>query len=1469
MKKFSIIFAIFLVSCGGGGGGSDQSIPSTPLPKVNLSADPSSVLLGDTSSLTWSSSNTSSCSSSWTSQTSTSGSEVITISSTGNNSFSISCSGNGRTGSASVIVEGFRNTEGVIVDGYVSGAEVCIDKNENWSCDTDENSTTSDNNGAFSIKYDNGNLISIGGTDLDSQILLENFLITHDLSGHSEFKAVTPVTSIAAFMADSSEINSVLGIDESIDVSTFDPVANKGDGGINDYLYEKGNQLTILAFALQNITNNLNTTTETTQDYFRAISEEIEKEYTETSTKVDIETNAFVSKVLDNVSILKSLTIDESAKSDTAKALSGVMPIIEVKSSSELTAAVIRFAISTLQNDIKAISDGSASDEIITSYTTDILNYIAEDQDLDPDEIAPNINAINDSVNTFEDSSVTINVLANDSYVTTAPINITAMNGSNGLTYIAESIPYQITYTPDSDFNGMDTFSYTITQGEKTSSADVNITIEAVNDAPSIDIASTIEVLENETTVTTVSISDLDGDTLTLNLDGTDADSFNLSSENILTFKEPPDYESKNSYSITLILTDGLETVSKNITILIIKEGSNLFFGEVIDGYISGAEIFIDQNFNFKKDDGEFTATTLSDGTFIIDVDDSLLYECLENRPIVANVPVGAIDSTLGVVEQAYQMVLPSISDTGNETIVISPFTSLFAAAILSAKESIDEELTLEEGCESAGDNLAAQISSKITDLKSSIENNFGITYDQLISDFIENPSDGVNELIAQNIAKLLPYLQIIDDQVSDSLSTTFEKDIRANVSLSEDALGIIFGGEDYEKLPLNFYSNYSTSPNSEGWYRSESLEASGAFISKDGILSRADCSESDTELCNITDLSLKNIANASTLFNKASSFSKNSPIDFDNLGISDGSLSVSSSISSAWRDGSEGWKNPGDRSRECQKNEGIQFTSNSEDAYSTQFFYSNYSQGFEKSDCDEVRHYYTPILNASTFVIDASDSLGAQYYIFDVLRSGVSSFLPYDFVDNSVNINPELVVKDIAVLPRMFADLHEIRSLFKGDDYILFGYDKDGELNSYFEAGTNPSNDMFWSYKDNAERIYGQPARTAFFNKLQENTNFTEDFYGNNIPLNNTVIGRIANSYIEISDYTDSQEISLQITPTYDHDSKILDYSLVGSLDLENIHDFIENGINGNPLSAKIWFNPDGSIVSSVPIKLYLYQGEDTNADPGEGFFEIEFNLDVESYVSGEDVRYEASQLWTLAEGSSIKVSFTSDGVTLSKDIINIDKDVISLSDANTGDLSDSLDDYIKEPANLDIKLLNLINKISEEIEGVKSFFTDGGSYTFMLDLDSGGHSIVAFNRNIVHKITGTFVTESSPEYAISVNDLIINENDSKDICFKRPEAGDLSDTSLSLSFTQVERPGKGGLSDDFSLSSTDVIFEEGDLESCVEFTALSDTHFDWAHDIYLNISNPTNGQPLARSRMKITILDLYFPNRIDWRRK
>ncbi len=572
MKKhfFLVISIVFLSSCGGGGGGSSQT-PSDPLPSISFSASTTEVVIGNDAVLNWSSVNASTCSASgaWLGSKATSGSEIITITEVGNFEFILSCSGDGGSRSATVTIEGFRQTDGVVVDGYISGSDVFIDENENFVVDATENVTTSDNEGKFTIKYEDGSLISLGGSDLDSQTLLDNLLILHKFTGHSEFKAITPVTSVAAFMQDSSSINTALGIDAAIDVYTFDPVANKGDDGINDYLYEKGNQLTVLAFALQNIVNDLNATNETTQDYFKAIAEELESEFSNTAAKIDIETSTFITNVINNILTAKSITIGETIKANIITALAGVMPIIQVQSTDDLTTAVIRFSLNTLQTDIVGLANGTATAELINSYTSDILNYIAEDQNIDSNEITPDITAIADTATVKEDGSVTINVLANDSFITSAPIILSASDGINGETRLAESSPEQLVYTPNGDFNGTDTIKYAITQGDKTSGSEVIVTVSAVNDPPSIDIASTIQVPENQKSVTTVSVSDVDDNLLTLTLDGTDADSFNLSDENVLTFNEAPDYETKTSYGITLILTDGTETITKDIEIII------------------------------------------------------------------------------------------------------------------------------------------------------------------------------------------------------------------------------------------------------------------------------------------------------------------------------------------------------------------------------------------------------------------------------------------------------------------------------------------------------------------------------------------------------------------------------------------------------------------------------------------------------------------------------------------------------------------------------------------------------------------------------------------------------------------------------------------------------------------------------------------------------------------------------------
>jgi len=112
----------------------------------------------------------------------------------------------------------------------------------------------------------------------------------------------------------------------------------------------------------------------------------------------------------------------------------------------------------------------------------------------------------NDSANTDEDSAITINTLANDSDPDGQNLTITTVSSpANGTTSTNGST---VTYTPKADFNGSDSFSYTISDGASGSAtATVSISVNPVNDAPTAvndsgSVATngtiTISVLEND-----------------------------------------------------------------------------------------------------------------------------------------------------------------------------------------------------------------------------------------------------------------------------------------------------------------------------------------------------------------------------------------------------------------------------------------------------------------------------------------------------------------------------------------------------------------------------------------------------------------------------------------------------------------------------------------------------------------------------------------------------------------------------------------------------------------------------------------------------------------------------------------------------------------------------------------------------------------------------------------------------------
>ncbi len=123
--------------------------------------------------------------------------------------------------------------------------------------------------------------------------------------------------------------------------------------------------------------------------------------------------------------------------------------------------------------------------------------------------------ATDDNASTAEDTSVTIDVLGNDSNSDDDPLTITSVSAPAHGTAVIQGTG--ISYTPDPDFNGQDTFSYTISDGQASATGNVTIDVAPINDAPvalddpattAEDTSVTIEVLIND--------SDPENDPITL-----------------------------------------------------------------------------------------------------------------------------------------------------------------------------------------------------------------------------------------------------------------------------------------------------------------------------------------------------------------------------------------------------------------------------------------------------------------------------------------------------------------------------------------------------------------------------------------------------------------------------------------------------------------------------------------------------------------------------------------------------------------------------------------------------------------------------------------------------------------------------------------------------------------------------------------------------------------------------------------
>ena len=333
---------------------------------------------------------------------------------------------------------------------------------------------------------------------------------------------------------------------------------------------------------------------------------------------------------------------------------------------------------------------------------------------------------------------------------------------------------------------------------------DTGGTPQPTNTAPTINnTGDSYSVLENQTAAFSVDASDPEGDTLTFSLSGDDAEFFSVTSSGSVSFVSEPNFENPqasaggNVYSLTVSVSDGTLTDSKDFTVTVTNDTSDdeptetvILETRVIDGYISGANVFIDFNWNLVQDQGEPSATEdQQEQTYNFEEVDfasinNFTVECARARPRIASIPVGAVDADRGVVDAAYELYFfPWYGNVaeGTSRANITPLTSLFISYLSNQlDDGLESDISVADGCADVANSIGTEIESRVAEVMTSLEQSFDI-----------DPATFYDDFIASGDEKLQNFGEVVANylQLTFGVSLLFEQEFGVKMRTQIDQL--------------------------------------------------------------------------------------------------------------------------------------------------------------------------------------------------------------------------------------------------------------------------------------------------------------------------------------------------------------------------------------------------------------------------------------------------------------------------------------------------------------------------------------------------------------------------------------------------------------------------------------------------------------------------------------------------------
>ncbi|WP_238592255.1 tandem-95 repeat protein [Vibrio parahaemolyticus] len=274
------------------------------------------------------------------------------------------------------------------------------------------------------------------------------------------------------------------------------------------------------------------------------------------------------------------------------------------------------------------------------------ITYIVTDGDLtDEAKVTVTVTPVNDSpvavddtVSTQEDTVVTIDVLPNDSDVDGDKLSIQSASvpKAQGKVEIVEG---KLVFTPAENFNGDAEITYTVTDGELTDEAKVTVTVNPVNDAPTIKVDAVESITEDavstDTVVATLTVRDTDTpeDQLTVSLENNSNGYFVLVGNEVKLTQAGVDAVNNDELnlkdlSISASVSDGVNPTANDSDSLIVNRVNDAPTVEnaIADQVLSEdfATYTIDLNDAFKDSDSALNFSVSGNSNVLVSIENGI-----------------------------------------------------------------------------------------------------------------------------------------------------------------------------------------------------------------------------------------------------------------------------------------------------------------------------------------------------------------------------------------------------------------------------------------------------------------------------------------------------------------------------------------------------------------------------------------------------------------------------------------------------------------------------------------------------------------------------------------------------------------------------------------------------------------------------------------------------------------------------